>query len=179
VQTFQRHARMLSLIPPSLTRFDPEQHDIQTRIPHKHRSLYATPLWEGEVVIVKDGLGADDWYCAQIIKVLPTHVIVHYYTTITPPLENYTMGSVKERETRISQATFLKTWCLNRGKGPATTIPPDGIKKTHDIWSGKIKICDLQEYLLIRDVDLNAMGILTTATAALAATLKIPYHQGA
>jgi hypothetical protein len=69
---------------------------------------------------------ANDWYyCAQIInKVLPTHVIVHYYTTIV---------SVKERETRISQATFLKTWCLNREKGPATTIPPEGTKKIRDI----------------------------------------------
>ncbi len=55
IQTFQRDAGMLSLIPPSLRRFDPELHDIQIRIPHKHRSLYATPLWEGEVVILKDG----------------------------------------------------------------------------------------------------------------------------
>ncbi len=80
------------------------------------------------------------------------------------------MGSVKDRETRISQATFLKAWCLSRGKGPATTIPPEGIKKTRDIWTGKIKICDLQEHLLIRDVDLNVMGNLNTTTAALAAT---------
>ena len=94
-------------------------------------------------------------------------------------MENYTMVSVKEREARISQATFLKTWCLNKGKGPATTVPPEGIKKIRDVWTGKIKICDLQEHLLIRDVDLNAMGYLSTATAALAATLKIPHHQGA
>ncbi len=91
VQTFQIDAGMLSLIPPSLTRFDPELQDIRSRIPHKHRSLYATPLWEGEVVILKDGSETDDWYCAQIIRVLPTHVIVHYYTTITPSMENYTI----------------------------------------------------------------------------------------
>jgi hypothetical protein len=131
-QTFHRDAGMLSLIPPSLTCFDPELQDIRIRIPHKHRSFYATPLWwEGEVVILKDGSEADDWYCAQIIRVLPTHVIVHYYTTITPSMENYTMVSVKERETRISQATFLKTWCLNKGKGPATTIPPEGIRNIY------------------------------------------------
>ena len=91
MQTFERDAGMLSLIPPSITRFDPELQDIQLRIPHKHRSLYATPLREGEVVILKDGSKADDWYCAQIIRVLPTHVIVHYYTTITPSMENYTI----------------------------------------------------------------------------------------
>ncbi len=89
------------------------------------------------------------------------------------------MVSVKDREARISQATFLKTWCLNKGKGPAATIPPEGIKKIRDIWTGKIKICDLQEHLLIRDVDLNAMGNLSIAIAALAATLKIPHRQGA
>ncbi len=31
--------------------------------------------------MLKDGADANDWYCAQIAKVLPTHVIVHYYTT--------------------------------------------------------------------------------------------------
>jgi hypothetical protein len=122
---------------------------------------------------------AKDWYCAEIFKVLPTHVIVHYYTTMTPSLENYHTVCVGDRENRISQATFLKTWCLNKGKGPTTTIPPEGIKTTRDVWSGKIKTHDLQAQLLIRNVNLNAMGKLSKATAALAASLKYPHHQGA
>jgi hypothetical protein len=136
-------------------------------------------LWEGEAVILKDGSEAKDWYCAEILKILPTHVIVHYYTTITPSLVNHSSVSVKDRESRISQATFLKTWCLNKGKGPITTIPPEGIKATRDIWTGKIKIHDLQSQLLIRNVTLTAMGKLSKATAALAASLKYPHHQGA
>ena len=106
-------------------------------------------------------------------------VVVHYYTTITPSLENYSTARVKERESRVSQATFLKTWCLNKGKSPTTTIPPEGIKTTRDIWSGKIKTHDLQAQLLIRNVILSAMGKLSKATAALAASLKYPHHQGA
>ena len=176
---FQRDAGMLSLVPPHLVQFEPEEQEIPIRPPHRHRSLTASPVWEGEVVILKDGLEAEDWYCAEIFKVLPTHVVVHYYTTITPSLVNYSTVQEKEREIRISQATFLKTWCLNKGKGPTTTIPPEGIKATRDVWSGKIKIHDLQSQLLIRNVILNAMGKLSKATAALAASLKYPHHQGA
>ncbi len=69
--------------------------------------------------------------------------------------------------------------CLNKGTGPATTIPPEGIKVTRDVWSGKIKTHDLQAQLLIRNVILNAMDKLSKATAALAASLKYPHHQGA
>ncbi len=92
---------------------------------------------------------------------------------------NYSTVRVREREIRISQATFLTTWCLNKGKGPTTTIPPEGIKIVRDVWLGKIKIHDLQAQLFIRNVSLNAMGKLSKATAALAASLKYPHHQGA
>ncbi len=70
-------------------------------------------------------------------------------------------------------------WCLYKGKGSTTTIPPEGIKVTRNVWSGKIKTHDLQAQLLIRNVILNAMGKLSKATAALAASLKYPHHQGA
>ncbi len=80
---------MLSLIPPSQIQFDPDELQDQRDAPHKHRSLSTNPLWEGEIVILKDGLEATDWYCAQVVKVLPTHIVVHYLTTTTPQLEDY------------------------------------------------------------------------------------------
>jgi hypothetical protein len=141
-----------------------EEQEMHVKPTHKHRSLTASPLWEGEVVILKYDSEAEDWYCAEIFRVLPTRVIVHYCTTITPSVENYAIVNEKEREIRISQATFLKTWCLNRGRGPTTTIPPEGIKTTRDVWSGKIKTYDLQVQLLIRNVILDAMGKLPKAT---------------
>jgi hypothetical protein len=170
---------MLSLLPPSQIDFDPDIAETNILAPQKHRSLTANPLKEGEIVILKDGSEAKDWYCAQPVKVLPTHVLVHYYTTASAPLEDYCKASPAERRNNISRALFLKTWCLNGGKGPITTTPPEGIRKVRDIWSGKIKVSDLQECLLIRDVEMNASGTLSNDTAEIASKLKYPHHQGA
>jgi hypothetical protein len=179
IRTFQRDAGMLSLIPPTQITFDPFTQVVNINITQKHRSLVALPLKEGEIVILKDGKEAKDWYCAQIIKVLPTHVLVHYYITTTSPLVEYGNATPTERKNNISQALFLKTWCLNGGRGPVTTTPPEGIRAVRDIWSGKIKIGDLQEHLLIRNVELSVSGNLSQITAEIASKLKYPHHVGA
>jgi hypothetical protein len=145
-------------------------------VTQKHRSLVALPLKEGEIVILKDGSEAKDWYCAQIIKVLPTHVLVHYYITTTSPLLGYDNATPTERKNNISQALFLKTSCLNGGRGPVTTTPPEEIRAVKDIWSGKIKIDDLQEHLLIRNVEFSESGNLSQITAKIASKLKYPHH---
>ena len=77
MRTFQRDASMLSLLPPAQIDFEPYTFEIYNVVPQKHRSLTAIPLKEGEIVILKDGNEAKDWYCAQLVKVLPTHVLVH------------------------------------------------------------------------------------------------------
>ncbi len=127
--------------------------------------------------LLKDGNEATDWYCAQVVNVLPTHVLVHYYTTATPALGNYPTASLSERDGQISQAIFLKTWSILGSGGYATTEPPKGIRNTRDIWSGKIKMCDLQDHLLVRNVELDDQGRLSIATVLLASKLKYPHHQ--
>ena len=179
IRTFQRDVGMLSLVPPNQVHFDPETHELGLNLPHMHRSLVATPLKENEFVILKDGSNATDWYCALLAKVLPTHVVVHYYTTDMEPLANYVSTSRVEREKNISQAVFLKTWSLPGSGGYATTLPPEGIRKTRDIWSGKIKISDLHDHLLIRNVELDDHGKLSIPTISLASKLQYPHHQGA
>ena len=179
VRTFQRDVGMLSLVPPKQVDFNPESISSDSNTPHMHRSLIASPMKEGEIVLLKDGNVATDWYCAQVVKVLPTHVLVHYYTTITPVLSNYSTASLSERDDQISQAVFLKTWSVLGNGGYATTEPPKGIRKTRDIWSGKIKMCDLQDHLLVRNVELDDQGRLSIATVLLASKLKYPHHQGA
>ena len=124
-KVFQRDAGMLSLIHPTRVNFEPDDTVLQIHAPHKHRSLIATPLREGEVILLKDGSDAIDWYCAQVLKVLPTHIVVHYYTTECPPQENYINPRHQDRKIKISMATFFKTWCLNKGRGPITIIPPE------------------------------------------------------
>ncbi len=88
-------------------------------------------------------------------------------------------GVHQDREIKISMATFFKTWCLNKGGGPFTIIPPEGIRKIRDIWSGKIKICDLQESLLVRNVEIEPCGKLSEATCKIASKLRYPHHQRA
>jgi transposase InsO family protein len=179
LKTFQRDVGMLSLVPPKQVDFNPESISSDSNTPHMHRSLIASPMKEGEIVLLKDGNEATDWYCAQVVKVLPTHVLVHYYTTTTPVLSNYSTASLSERDDQISQAVFLKTWSVLGNGGYATTEPPKGIRKTRDIWSGKIKMCDLQDHLLVRNVELDDQGRLSIATVLLASKLKYPHHQGA
>jgi hypothetical protein len=178
-KVFQRDAGMLSLIHPARVNFEPEDAVLQIHAPHKHRSLIATPLREGEVILLKDGSDAIDWYCAQVLKVLPTHIVVHYYTTECPPQGHDINARHQDRKINISMATFFKTWCLNKGRGPITIIPPEGIRRTRDIWSGKIKICDLQESLLVRNVEVEHCGKLSEPTCEIASKLKFPHHHGA
>ena len=178
-KVFQRDAGMLSLIDPTGVNFEPVETVVHIDVPQKHRSLTATPLREGEIVLLKDGSVATDWYCAQVLKVLPTHIVVQYYTTQCPPLEDYAKANHQTRKIAISTATFFKTWCLNKGGGPITIIPPEGIRKIRDIRSGKIKICDLQENLLVRNVEVEPCGKLSEPTCKIASKLRYPHHQGA
>ena len=178
-KVFQRDAGMLSLINPTRVNFEPVETVVHIDVPHKHRSLTATPLREGEIVLLKDGSVATDWYCAQVLKVLPTHIVVHYYTTQCPPHEDYAKANHQDRKIKISTATFFKTWCLNRGRGSITITPPEGIGRTRDIWSGKIKIDDLQESLLVRNVVVKPCGKLSELSCEIASKLKYPHHQGA
>ncbi len=51
---------MLSLIHPTRVNFEPVEIELHVDAPHKHRSLIATPLREGEIVLLKDGSDATD-----------------------------------------------------------------------------------------------------------------------
>ncbi len=106
-------------------------------------------------------------------------MIVHYYTTEWGSLLNYANTNHAEHGHNIAQAVFLRTWCLPGGRGYATTISPEGVSKTRDIWTGKIKLSDLNDHPLIRNVELHDDGKLSNATIVLASKLKYPHHQGA
>jgi hypothetical protein len=134
-------------------------------------------LKEGEIVILKDDPEAKDWYCAEVRAVLPDRIEVNYYTTQTPPLQNYTTASKKDKMARISSATFLRTWCL---RGDPTTEPPKSARaRDKQLWWGRIPLEDIDKYILIRDVGLEASGKLDKITINLTVNLEIPHHQGA
>ena len=133
---------------------------------------------EGEYVIMKDGL-SNDWYCAQIYRVLGDRIEVHWFTTNTAPLKNYSTASENDRMTNLKGSSFLRTWCLDYGRGQATTKPPKPTRRLKDVYSGRIPISELHQHLLIRNVGISAQGKLDPTTLQLAVKLKIPHHLGA
>ena len=56
---------------------------------------------ESEYVILKDEVGAPDWYCAQILQVLPDRVKVAWLTTKVAPLADYESKSTEQKVARL------------------------------------------------------------------------------
>ncbi len=87
---------------------------------------------------------------------------------------------MKDRKERLSEALFLRTWCLSGDIGlPSTTPPATKHAKLNHLWWGKIPLEIIVEHILIRDVGLDASGKLDKITLNLAAKLQIPHHVGA
>ena len=85
-----------------------------------------------------------------------------------------------QREERLKEAHFLRTWCLDRGKGLPTTIPPaTNHGRMKYLWWGRIPLEDIDRHVLIRGVGLSALGKLDRTSRELAAKLDIPHHVGA
>ena len=176
-KTFQREAGMLvpyTHMPASFT----IDEDAVKRKPRLHH--LSMQFREGEFIITKDDPAANDWYCAEVSRVLTDRLELNYYTTVTQPLDDYPTTSIASRTKRLGEASFLRTWCLQMGAGKATTQPP---KQAHrlakDVYSGQIPLREIHEHVLIRDVKLNALGVLDNATTRLATALSIPHHAGA
>ena len=51
---------------------------------------------EGEFVICRDSTDGQDWYVAEITKVLDRHIQVSYFHTPSPPLEKYPSQSLEK-----------------------------------------------------------------------------------
>ena len=179
---FQRDAGMIMLEKPREADEDPTIRDKIIIATHAHtaalRLIY--PLQEGEFIIIKDDLKANDWYCAEIRKVLADRIEVNYYTTITPAIAAYKNASLNERSKNIKAANFLRTWCLDRGTGlPTTTPPKTNHGKLNHLWWGRIPMEDVDKHILVRGAGLSALGKLDTKTVKIAAQLDIPHHEGA
>lgn len=175
-KAFQRDAGMIfKYFPmPADVSWTDERHLLK---PSKHKS--STQLWPGEFLITKDDEASTTWYVAQVAQVLPDRVRVNYYTTITPPLEDYNAASPSSRLKRLNETTFQRTWCLELGRGKATTIPPKENRREKDLYRGDLPSNEWDNLFLIRNVALQADGRLDDKSAKLAAELHIPHHQGA
>ena len=138
------------------------------------------PLREGEFIITKDDPYAQDWYVAEISRALADRIEVNYYTTVALPLEDYGSQSVSARTRRSADTSWLRTWCLQMGGHKATTRPPTQASRlAKDVYSGQIPLREVHQHILIRDVKLDALGVINAATTRLAVALTIPHHAGA
>ena len=173
---FQREAGMLVPYADMPKSFEIEEDKLNWKPCKHHESMR---FREGELILTKDDLHAPDWYCAEISKVLPNRIEVNYYTTVTPPLEDYETKSLALRSKRLLETTFLRTWYLIAEDQSATTTPPKGIRLTRDIYSGRIPLSEVHGHALVRNVRLSALGILDTQSIRVAANLTLPHHAGA
>jgi hypothetical protein len=179
---FQRDAGMVMLEKPRFVGEDPTIANRAIIGPqlNSEASRTANPLQEGEFVIMKDDPGAVTWYCAEVRKLLADRIEVNYYTTVTPALEEFQESTHMQREERLKEAHFLRTWCLDRGKGLPTTIPPaTNHGRMKHLWWGRIPLEDIDRHVLIRGVGLSALGKLDRTSRELASKLDIPHHEGA
>ncbi len=78
----------------------------------------------GEMVIMKGYPDAKDWYVAEISQVLSDRFTVNGFITMGIPPAGYARATRAERIKALKGITFLRTWCKDKGKGIATTIPP-------------------------------------------------------
>jgi hypothetical protein len=93
---------------------------------------------------------------------------------------NYLDSSITLREKCLGEANFLRTWCLDRGKGLPTTTPPlTNHGKMKHLWWGRIPLEDISRHILVRGVGLSALGKLDADTIKLTVKLEIPHHEGA
>ena len=165
------------MIPPREIKIDPSEINLGVIPPHLHQSLSLSPIEEGEHIIIKDTKESKTWYCAHVLEKLPDRIKVSYYTTTTPSLARYSKATKEDRLSNIKKAVFLRTGALPTGE--ATTMDPKTSRKRNTLWTGLIPLKFLDDVLLVRNVGMTNLGSFTTATAAVAANLKIAHHVGA
>jgi hypothetical protein len=150
----------------------------QELAPVRHQA--GIELRVGEMVILRDYPDAKDWYVAEISQVLSDRFTVNGYITVGLPLVGYARASKGARVKSMEGISFLRTWCKDKGKGIATTIPPKHLKGQEKyLWTWRLPVGETDQLLLVRNVRLDKDGCLSKATKDLAATLKFAHHVGA
>ncbi len=95
-------------------------------------------------------------------------------------MNGYRLAPKKLRMEALRKVVFLRTWCKDKGKGEATTVPPKHLKGLEKyLWKWRLPINELDQLLLVRNVGLDANGCLCKASRILAAALRFPHHVSA
>jgi hypothetical protein len=152
----------------------PSQDPAELKLAPTRNQVCMTPRI-GEMVILKDYPDAKDWYVAEISQVLSNRFTVNGFITMGIHLGGYARAKTRgERVGALKGITFLRTWCKDKGKGIATTIPPAHlVGKEKYLWKWRLPVGETDQLLMIRNVCLDRDGCLCKATRELAAALKL------
>ena len=151
--------------------------DLPSPNPAMHDPENVLPLTEGELIITRDDPTSTEWYVAEIHRVLPDKIVVKYFSTRTPSLDDYSGQTQEAIEKRLKQVHFRRTWYFRSGKnaGKGTVNPPFPNNPELRTWNGPLPKSELSGALLIRGLGLTGAGKLTRESLRLAAQLKIPH----
>ncbi len=126
----------------------------------------------GEIVIMLDYPESKDWYVAEVCQLLHDRFVVNGFITRDATMVGYRQA--------LKKVAFLRTWCKDKGKGEATTVPPKHLKGLEKyLWKWRLPFNELDQLLLVRNVELDVNGCLCKASRILAASLRFPHHVGA
>ncbi len=155
------------LIPEKRIRaIDVNRHDPTAVTPLQVRPALFKPgviLREEELILCKTDKGDKAWSLAEMDKVYPDEVEVIYYTTHG------------ERQGRLSQSRFRKTWFIRTGTnaGKDALNPPFPKNPLLRLWTGKLPTNEFDDLILATGIKLEPNGYLTEESRKIASNVKI------
>ena len=176
--TFVRDAAMIvpeKEMPKTEDIIDPS--DIPEAKPCLYKAGKDDTLREGEIIACRDSPDSQDWYLAEVWKVLPEKIEVKYFSTATPPLEGHASKTVEQRKARLRQAHFRRTWFFYEGKhaGKGRPTPPFPDNEDLRVWSGPLPNKEHKYVILARRISLTGAGKLTRPSLELLSQLQVPH----
>ena len=162
-------------LPELFREFDPVRTNSEIPKPSLHdKSL---PITEGEMLIILEP-DKKDWYLAEVSQKYEHSVVLNYYTTPAQPLSNYSEATQGDKLEHLKQMHFRKTWFIHGGNnaGKGTIKPPFPNNPDLRIWNETIPMEEVTRTLLIRNAAIDAVGLLTKETLALASKLPHPHN---
>ena len=135
-------------------------------------------LQEEELAICKTDKGDKAWYLVEVHKIYPEEIEVIYYTTPREHLDGYETATHEQRQERLSQCRFRKTWFIragsNAGKG---TLNPPFPKSPHlRLWTGKLPTNEFNDLILATGIRLDTNGYLNKESLKIASQVTIPHE---
>jgi hypothetical protein len=175
---FKRGIRMLiperTMLTIDVIRHDPT---VDTS-PHAGPALHkpGVTLREEELVLCKTEADDKTWYLAEIHKIYPDEIEVIYHTTPLQQLDDYESVTQEQRQERLSQCRFRKTWFIRSGTntGKGTISPPFPKNPQLRFWTGKLPTSE--NLILANGIELNAIGYLTKESTKIASRVLIPHE---